>query len=168
MSKSNGFKLGQHLKVSNGVYTHHGIYVGCGKIIHYAGKSHGFFDDSHSHIQITTLSDFSDGRIIYAVNESNPKFSPKVIVQRAKSRLGENHYSILSNNCEHFVNWCVHGEQSSAQVQRAGNLATAITLGSGITRVYQSTSTTSTTLSAVRLAVATTSPSSKAGLAASV
>lgn len=31
-------------------------------------------------------------------------------------RLGENHYNLLTRNCEHFVNWCIEGIESSRQV----------------------------------------------------
>lgn len=34
-------KKGDHLKSSRGLYTHHGIYVGDGNVIHYSGLSDG-------------------------------------------------------------------------------------------------------------------------------
>ena len=34
----------------------------------------------------------------------------------AQSRIGEDHYCLLANNCEHFVTWCVDGDHSSFQV----------------------------------------------------
>lgn len=39
------------------------------------------------------------------------------IVLRARSRLGECRYDLLSNNCEHFPNWCLRGESRSHQVE---------------------------------------------------
>jgi hypothetical protein len=39
------------------------------------------------------------------------------IVRRARSRLGERRYDLLSNNCEHFCNWCKLGEARSSQVE---------------------------------------------------
>jgi hypothetical protein len=39
------------------------------------------------------------------------------IVQRARSRLGECHYDLLNNNCEHFCNWCLRGESRSLQIE---------------------------------------------------
>jgi hypothetical protein len=38
-------------------------------------------------------------------------------VRRARSRLGERHYHLLRNNCEHFCNWCQLGESRSEQVE---------------------------------------------------
>jgi hypothetical protein len=39
------------------------------------------------------------------------------VVARARSRLGEERYRTLSNNCEHFCTWCIHGENRSCQVE---------------------------------------------------
>lgn len=38
------------------------------------------------------------------------------VARRARSRLGENRYNLLTNNCEHFCEWCVRGEHRSYQV----------------------------------------------------
>ena len=43
-------------------------------------------------------------------------YSPEETVQRAKSRLGETNYKILTNNCEHFAIWCKTGVNESLQV----------------------------------------------------
>ncbi len=45
-------------------------------------------------------------------------YSPEEIVRRARSRLGENDYRLVTNNCEHFCNWCVSGVKISTQVAR--------------------------------------------------
>jgi hypothetical protein len=39
-------------------------------------------------------------------------------VQRALSRVGEDRYRVITNNCEHFCTWCVDGESRSSQVER--------------------------------------------------
>ncbi|MNG28404.1 NC domain protein [compost metagenome] len=39
------------------------------------------------------------------------------MVRRALSRMGENRYRVLTNNCEHFCNWCLYGRSTSAQVR---------------------------------------------------
>ena len=38
------------------------------------------------------------------------------VVRRARLRLGENRYHLLTNNCEHFCEWCIRGESRSLQV----------------------------------------------------
>lgn len=43
-------------------------------------------------------------------------FSPEETVRRAKSRMGENEYNLVFNNCEHFAIWCKTGISESHQV----------------------------------------------------
>ncbi len=42
------------------------------------------------------------------------------IVRRGRSRLGEWHYDLLSNNSEHFCSWCEFAEPGSPQVEALG------------------------------------------------
>jgi hypothetical protein len=50
------------------------------------------------------------------------RYPPEEIVRRARLRLGENDYRLLSNNCEHFCNWCISGISRSPQVARPFSL----------------------------------------------
>lgn len=43
-------------------------------------------------------------------------YSPEETVQRARSRLGETKYNLVTNNCEHFAIWCKTGISESRQV----------------------------------------------------
>jgi hypothetical protein len=45
--------------------------------------------------------------------------SPNKIVERARSRVDEQAYSVFANNCEHFCNWCVTGDHRSGQIDVA-------------------------------------------------
>lgn len=49
-------------------------------------------------------------------SENYQIYSPKETIQRAKSRLHEDDYSIIFNNCEHFAIWCKTGITESHQV----------------------------------------------------
>jgi hypothetical protein len=40
------------------------------------------------------------------------------VVERARSRLGERRYRVLSNNCEHFCAWALRDEYGRGQVER--------------------------------------------------
>lgn len=53
------------------------------------------------------------------VRHPNRPFERTETVRRALSRLGEDDYNLLSNNCEHFATWCCIGESSSKQVKTA-------------------------------------------------
>ncbi len=43
-------------------------------------------------------------------------YSPEQTVKRARSKIGERKYSLVSNNCEHFCIWCKTGVIQSYQV----------------------------------------------------
>jgi hypothetical protein len=70
-------------------------------------------------VEEVTLEAFSGGRPVFVVQHDEQLFETRDIIERARSRLGEHQYRLLSNNCEHFVEWCLYGEHRSFQVQRA-------------------------------------------------
>lgn len=91
-----------------GVYEHHGIDCGDGTVIHYRkGKEI---------IERTSMQVFSEGRKIHLRTYAT-SFTPEVVVRRAMSRLGEQKYNLLFNNCEHFATWCKTGVSESKQVR---------------------------------------------------
>jgi hypothetical protein len=106
---------GAHLIVRHRGYTHHGIYVGGGKVVHYAG----FFLSFHrGPVEEIALEDFASGRPVAVRREKPARYAPERVVERARSRLGEDRYRITTNNCEHFCEWCLRGESRSRQVER--------------------------------------------------
>jgi hypothetical protein len=111
--------LGAHLTTSRRGYTHHGMYVGHGRVVHYSGFS-GFWQCGP--VEEVSLSRFAVGRPVQIVDHDRTPFSPEEIVRRSRSRIGENEYRLLTNNCEHFCNWCVCGVSRSAQVERRWQL----------------------------------------------
>lgn len=116
-------KIGDHLKVPKGLYSHHGIYTDDNIVIHYSGLSDGI---QNGPIEKTSLSDFCAGDEYEVITHNDRKYSREQSVLRAQSRLGEDAYSITGNNCEHFVNWCINGDHKSSQVD------TGTTTGSGV------------------------------------
>jgi hypothetical protein len=86
--------LGAHLTTSRRGYAHHGP------------------------VEEVSLSRFAVGRPVQTVEHERSPFSAEEIVLRARSRIGENDYRLLTNNCEHFCNWCLDGISHSAQVER--------------------------------------------------
>ena len=105
---------GTHLVTSRRGYMHHGIYVGRGMVVHYAGLSRFLHSGP---VEEVTMSRFSMGRAVRIIEHSESKHSPQEIVLRARSRLGENEYHVLRNNCEHFCNWCLTGCSRSTQAE---------------------------------------------------
>ncbi|WP_164886646.1 lecithin retinol acyltransferase family protein [Piscinibacter defluvii] len=105
---------GAHLATPRRGYVHHGIHVGNGKVIHYAGFSGTW---RRGPVQETTLDRFCRGRGMETLAWPPSSFAVEEIVNRARSRLGEAEYSIWSNNCEHFCEWCGSGVSRSRQVE---------------------------------------------------
>ena len=106
--------LGAHLVTPRRGYLHHGIYVGDGRVVHYAGISRS----PRGLIEETTLEGFSRGRGIGIVAHAAARYRGWQVVERARRRLGEHAYHLLRNNCEHLCNWCHDGTHRSSQVER--------------------------------------------------
>ena len=110
MAKGDLIYVYRNLWQLDGLYQHYGIDCGDGTVIHYRKPSET--------VERTTLATFSRGNPIY-VAEDDDGFSyiPDVVVTRAESRLGEQKYNLLFNNCEHFVSWCKTGISHSRQIK---------------------------------------------------
>lgn len=98
-------KYGCHIRVFRDFYSHHGIYVGEDMVIHY--KPYG--------IVLSSLSEFAGNDTVIEVYHEGQDFAETV--SRAYSRLGENMYNLVFNNCESFANWCATGCSRSKQVE---------------------------------------------------
>jgi hypothetical protein len=105
---------GSHIVVRRSAYDHHGIYVGDGKVVHYAGLCRSLH---RGPVEETTIGCFASGHEITVIPNPTARYVGADVVRRARSRLGENRYRLLSNNCEHFCNWCLYGESRSEQVE---------------------------------------------------
>ena len=85
-----------------------------GEVVHYAGLAYGLYQ---APVEEVSLTQFARGRGVWARWRRPPAFDHPEIVRRARSRVGEARYGLLNNNCEHFCEWCVHGEARSYQVE---------------------------------------------------
>ena len=115
--------IGAHLIVKHLGYSHHGIYAGRGRVIHYSGFAHLF--KKHP-IEITSLHRFSHGKRIHIQDYPAPKYRGRAVVRRMRSRMHENHYHLIINNCEHLCTWAVTGVESSPQVLQMMHRLTTI------------------------------------------
>jgi len=109
---------GTRLIVRRRAYFHHGIYVGNGRVIHYAG----WFHSARGLIEEVTLERFTEGRPFSIGRIPADRNGGNQIVRRARARLGERSYHLLRNNCEHFCNWCQLGQYRSEQVEALSRL----------------------------------------------
>ena len=89
---------GDHIITQRIGYTHHGIYIGINNVIHYEDGivKKDSIENFKKGSTISTLSNF-DSHVKYSVNE---------IISRANSRIGEEKYNLVFNNCEQFARWC--------------------------------------------------------------
>lgn len=119
------------------LYKHFGIYIGKGKVIHFASEANDI-DPDHAVIHETTLKKFSDGDRVYVMkfpekysagsklrqllmSDDYQLMSPKETVARAKSKLGmrginDDGYNVFTNNCEDFAIWCKTNVSESRQL----------------------------------------------------
>jgi len=118
--------LGAHLATCRRGYTHHGIYVGRGRVVHYSGFS-GVWQCGP--VEEVSLPRFAAAHPVRIVDHDVSPYSSQEIVRRARSRIGENDYRLLTNNCEHFCNWCLCGVSRSAQVDRRWQLPIRLLAG---------------------------------------
>ncbi|WP_339490752.1 lecithin retinol acyltransferase family protein [Pseudomonas sp. EL_65y_Pfl2_R95] len=104
--------VGAHLITPRSFYMHHGIYLGGGEVAHYSGLSSSL---KSGPVEVTDLEHFANGKPVWVFQEPY-EFSNHEVANRARSRVGERQYKLLSNNCEHFCNWCISGKSYSTQL----------------------------------------------------
>ncbi len=93
-------------------YEHHGIDCGDRTIIHYSKAG-------EATILRTSRDAFARGGAVYTKPQTT-SFIPDIVIERAKSRLGEQRYDLFFNNCEHFANWCKTGRSECLQLDNFG------------------------------------------------
>lgn len=108
---------GMHVVAHRIGYQHHGIYIGEGKVIAY------LLDTG---VTVCSWEQFVDGDTVTVYEHDDALYSADKIVQRALSRVGEDDYNLVFNNCEHFANWCITGNAKSYQVREVAIETTAL------------------------------------------
>ena len=106
--------LGSHLVAHRLGYLHHGIYVGARKVVHYSGLAHGL---RRGPVEEVPFAHFARGQRVWVKSNAPSDFDAREVICRARSRVGEDRYRLLTNNCEHFCEWCLRGTARSFQVE---------------------------------------------------
>ncbi|MDE5831871.1 MAG: lecithin retinol acyltransferase family protein [Desulfovibrio sp.] len=137
---------GDIIGISRGLYSHYGVYINARSVIHYSSEDSDTdqnaviretslrtfkrgdeglfklsFPPSHecpSHAPVSAVSGFwpFPFDLHFKDLSSYHLYTPEETISRARSRLGENRYNLLFNNCEHFAIWCKTGVSESWQV----------------------------------------------------
>ena len=108
--------LGAHVVTPRFGFSHHGIYVGNGSVVHYGAL---IYDVIRKPVEEVSLECFAQKRPVFVVAHDETTLCAEEVIRRARSRLGEGSYRLLTNNCEHFCEWALHGEARSFQVDIA-------------------------------------------------
>ena len=92
--------LGAHIISPRRGYLHHGIYVGDGRVVHYAGLAYGLYQ---APVEEVSLTQFARGRGVWARWRRPPAFDHPEIVRRARSRVGEARYRTVEQQLRAFL-----------------------------------------------------------------
>ncbi|XP_043553932.1 lecithin retinol acyltransferase-like [Chiloscyllium plagiosum] len=135
-------KRGDLLEVSRTLFTHYGIYLGGEKVAHLMPDILPLLTDDQklirevvtnqrlvlgvicrmASIRVDSVEDFAYGAIVL-VNHmdsvcKNPVLPGEEVARRAEKLVGSTEYSLLWNNCEHFVTHCRYGTAVSIQTDK--------------------------------------------------
>lgn len=103
----------EHIFVRRKVYTHHGLYIGNDRVIHFTGEP---LSKTDATVNETTIESFSDGDELYRIIYKK-RLPVAESIQRARGSIGASGYNLISNNCEHFATWCMTGKLKSKQLE---------------------------------------------------
>ncbi|XP_046560867.1 phospholipase A and acyltransferase 3-like [Haliotis rubra] len=121
---------GDQVEFGRVLYSHWGVYIGDGFVIHLASLDGESFRKTEK--AVVRRDKIQDVAKKCKMNKNNSKgrryrlktFSKSEIVERAKSQLGRKGYNMLASNCEHFVSWCCYDIEISDQVNDGIELTT--------------------------------------------
>jgi len=68
-------------------------------------------------VEEVPLARFARGQRVWTRPCMPSAFDVPEVICRARSRVGEDCYRLLTNNCEHFCEWCLSGTARSFQVE---------------------------------------------------
>ena len=84
------------------------------RVIHYAAPGAEMAGKLQNNDVLMEDKEIEDSieRVVY---KGGVAFCPEISILRAKQRLGEKKYKLLTCNCESFVNWAITGEEVTYQ-----------------------------------------------------
>lgn len=135
-------RRGDLLEVPRTLFTHYGIYLGDKQVAHLIPDILPVFTSDQklintvitnkrlivgcmyrcATVRVDTLEDFAYGSSIL-VNRMDKMMKSQAlpneeVAKRAEKLIGEIAYSLLWNNCEHFVTYCRYGSAASRQTEK--------------------------------------------------
>ncbi len=110
---------GAQIRAARPSYYHHGIYIGDDTVIHFGeGNSETDLQNADANtVHMSSLSEFLNGAFpevrSYSFKEKLILRKSSDIIAEAKKMLGSGGYNLITNNCEHFSNYCAFGVKYS-------------------------------------------------------
>lgn len=118
-------KKGDMIRVKLGPLYHYGIFVSEDEVIQFGHPQQDRNAENPGRdirIFAGNAKDFAAGNMVetahFSIMERLKRYTASKTVRLARSRIGENGYDILHNNCEHFANMCVFGRKICLQTDR--------------------------------------------------
>ncbi|XP_010902919.1 lecithin retinol acyltransferase-like [Esox lucius] len=136
------YRRGDLLEVPRTLFTHFGIYLGGNRVAHLIPDILPLFITDKRSIQVMvtnkrlvlgvlsktasirvdTVEDFAYGALIF-LNTMDSRIQKRPLggeetARRAEKLVGRIQYSLLWNNCEHFVTYCRYGKAISIQTNK--------------------------------------------------
>ena len=115
MARGDRLAVERRFAGSTVTYTHHGIDLGDGTVVHARPDDPERIFDGGS-VARTSRGEFAAGAPIRVITDPPPLHPPDEIAARALSLVGRDGYCPVVENCEHFATWCATGERGSRQV----------------------------------------------------
>lgn len=115
MARGDRLAVERRLAGSAVTYTHHGIDVGDGTVVHARPDDPDRLFGGGRVVR-STLAEFAAGSPVRVVDDPPARHPPGEIVRRALGAIGRDGYCPVVDNCEHFTTWCATGERGSRQV----------------------------------------------------
>eukprot|EP01119_Soliformovum_irregulare_P002631 TRINITY_DN12880_c0_g1_i1.p1 TRINITY_DN12880_c0_g1~~TRINITY_DN12880_c0_g1_i1.p1 ORF type:complete len:250 (-),score=41.09 TRINITY_DN12880_c0_g1_i1:38-787(-) len=117
--KGKQFHLGRAVKFHRTCYTHYGVICAIREekvfVVHYSGDP---TNKINSYVRVDCL-DAIAAKSAHEMQMYKDQIEPFESIANAISRLNENTYNLVSNNCEHFASWCCTNRHQSNQVRTA-------------------------------------------------
>lgn len=106
-----------HIYVSHRAYTHHGIDIGDGTVVHRTRAT--------GRVTRISFAEFAGNRVVHLFPARDAD-DAETVVERALSSVDAPGYCLVRGNCEHFATWCKTGRSHSSQVSRVHRQVAAL------------------------------------------
>ncbi|XP_048241396.1 phospholipase A and acyltransferase 3-like [Haliotis rufescens] len=113
---------GDQVEFERGIYSHWGVYIGDGYVIHLASVDGQSFNKAEKAVvRKDKIMDVAGNSRMNKNNSKEEKYGLKAyskseIVKRATNQLDRTGYNLLASNCEHFASWCCYAIEIHDQV----------------------------------------------------